>query len=101
MTRTQDLLADFYRNHGYLDFEIKNVQFDNPTTNTLVIRYYVYEGRQYKVGSIKLTGNKIFSADQISAGGMEYNHAYQQLKGTAGPERVRDGRGQHLTRPTA
>jgi outer membrane protein insertion porin family len=79
-----DLLGDFYRNHGYLDFEIKNVRFDNPTTNTLVIKYYLYEGRQYKVGSIKLTGNKIFSADDIRAG-MRYNHAYQQLKGTPGP----------------
>jgi outer membrane protein insertion porin family len=76
-----DLLGDFYRNHGYLDFEIKNVRLDNPTTNTLVIKYYLYEGRQYKVGSIKLTGNKIFSADDIRAG-MRYNHAYQQLKGT-------------------
>jgi outer membrane protein insertion porin family len=78
-----DLLGDFYRNHGYLDFEVKNVRFDNPTTNTLVIRYYVYEGRQYKVGSIKLSGNKIFSADDIRRG-MEYNHAYQRLKGTPG-----------------
>ena len=79
----QDLLGDFYRNHGYLDFEIKNVRFDNPTTNTLMIKYYLYEGRQYKVGSIKLTGNKIFTADQIRAG-LEYVHAYQQLKGTPG-----------------
>ena len=80
----QDLLGDFYRNHGYLDFEIKNVRFDNPTTNTLIIRYYLYEGRQYKVGSIKLTGNKIFSADEIRRG-LEYNHAFQHLRGTPGP----------------
>jgi outer membrane protein insertion porin family len=80
----QDLLGDFYRNHGYLDFEIKNVRFDNPTTNTLIIRYYVYEGRQYKVGSVKLTGNKIFSANDIRRG-LEYNHSYQRLKGTLGP----------------
>jgi outer membrane protein insertion porin family len=79
----QDLLGDFYRNHGYLDFEIKNVRFDNPTTNTLVIKYYLYEGQQYKVGSIKLTGNKIFTDAQIKAG-MEYNHNYQQLKGSLG-----------------
>ena len=36
-----DLLADFYRNHGYLDFAVKDVKLDNPTTNTLVIRYYL------------------------------------------------------------
>jgi outer membrane protein insertion porin family len=78
-----DLLGDFYRSHGYLDFEVKNVRMENPTTNTLVIRYYLYEGHQYKVGSIKLTGNKIFSNAEIKAG-MEYNHSYQNLKGPLG-----------------
>jgi outer membrane protein insertion porin family len=78
-----DLLADFYLGHGYLDFEIKDVKLDNPTTNTLAIKYYLYEGRQYKVGSIKLTGNKIFSDAQIHSG-MQYNHDYQQLKGRLG-----------------
>jgi outer membrane protein insertion porin family len=78
-----DLLGDFYRDHGYLDFEVKNVRMENPTTNTLVIRYYLYEGHQYKIGSIKLTGNKIFSNAQIKAG-MQYNHSYQNLKGALG-----------------
>ncbi len=79
----QDLLSNFYLNHGYLDFAIRDVKLDNPTTNTLVIKYYLYEGRQYKVGSIKLTGNKIFSDAQIRSG-MQYNHAYQRLKGSLG-----------------
>ena len=79
----RDLLADFYLNHGYLDFAIKDVKLDNATTNMLVIRYYLYEGRQYKVGSIKLTGNKIFNDAQIRSG-MQYNHDYQQLKGSLG-----------------
>jgi outer membrane protein insertion porin family len=79
----RDLLSSFYLEHGYLDFAIKDVKLDNPTTNTLVIIYNLYEGRQYKVGSIKLTGNKIFTAAQIRTG-MEYNHAYQQLKGRLG-----------------
>jgi outer membrane protein insertion porin family len=79
----RDLLADYYRNHGYLDFAVKDVKLDNPTTNTLVIRYYVYEGKQYKVGSIKLTGNKIFSDAQIRDG-LKFNHDYQQLKSKLG-----------------
>ncbi len=78
-----DLLTDFYLNHGYLDFAIKDVKLENPTTNTLVIKYDLNEGRQYKVGSIKITGNKIFSDAQIRSG-MAYNHAYQQLKGRLG-----------------
>jgi outer membrane protein insertion porin family len=79
----RDLLSNFYLEHGYLDFAIKDVKLENPTTNTLVVKYYLYEGRQYKVGSIKLTGNKIFTAAQIRTG-MEYNHAYQRLKGRLG-----------------
>ena len=33
---------DYYRDHGYLDFEIKDVKLDHPTPNTLVIRFEVY-----------------------------------------------------------
>ena len=49
----KETLADYYRNHGYIDFEIKDVLFLNPTPDTLVIRFVVYEGQQYKVGSVK------------------------------------------------
>jgi outer membrane protein insertion porin family len=64
----RDQLAEFYHNHGYLDFEIKDVKLDHPTTNTMVIRFYLYEGRQYKVGSVTFTGNKLFSAEEIHRG---------------------------------
>ncbi len=79
----KDLLTDFYRSHGYLDFAVKDVKLDNPTRNTLVIRYYIYEGRQYKIGAITLTGNKVFSNAEIRSG-MQANHDYQQLKGKLG-----------------
>jgi outer membrane protein insertion porin family len=61
-------LEDFYRGKGYIDFEIKDIQFEHPTPRTMVIRFVIYEGRQYKVGSVKLTGNKIFSDADIAAG---------------------------------
>jgi outer membrane protein insertion porin family len=80
----KDLLTDYYRSHGYLDFRIDDVKMENPTKNTLVIRYYIYEGRQYKVGAITLTGNKIFNNAEIRSG-MKANHDYQQLKGNLGP----------------
>jgi outer membrane protein insertion porin family len=79
----KETLADFYRNHGYLDFEIKDVKFTNPTTNRLAIKFYLYEGRQYKVGSVKFSGNKIFTVAQIAAG-MKANHDFQRLKGNTG-----------------
>jgi len=42
----RDALADYYREHGYLDFEIKDVLMMHPSLNHLVIRFQVFEGRQ-------------------------------------------------------
>ncbi len=58
----KDALVDFYRSHGYLDFEIKDVRFTYPTPNTMTIQFYVYEGRQYHVGAISLTGATLLPA---------------------------------------
>ncbi|HKB91125.1 MAG TPA: outer membrane protein assembly factor BamA [Opitutaceae bacterium] len=56
-----DKLREYYRELGYLDVEIAQdkVQFDYPTPKKLVITINVVEGRQYKVGDIAITGNKI------------------------------------------
>jgi outer membrane protein insertion porin family len=64
----KDTLAEFYRSHGYIDFEIKDVQFEHPTAKRMVIRFILYEGRQYKVGAVTFTGNKLFDTAQIAAG---------------------------------
>jgi outer membrane protein insertion porin family len=77
------LLVEFYRSHGYLDFEIKDVKFTYPTRNKMAIRFFVFEGRQYKVGLIKFTGNKIFNGEDIRRG-LEYIHNYERLKGKLG-----------------
>jgi outer membrane protein insertion porin family len=77
-------LTEFYRNHGYLDFEIKDVKFQHPTPNTMVVRFYVYEGRRYKVGSIKFSGNKLFSDEEIHRGLIAV-HEFEHAEGTLGP----------------
>jgi outer membrane protein insertion porin family len=79
----KDKLAEFYRAHGYLDFEIKDVKFGHPEPNTMVIQFYIFEGKQYKVGAVKFTGNKIFTDAQIKAG-LQYLHDYQHSKGKMG-----------------
>ena len=79
-----DALADFYRNHGYLDFQINDVKIEHPTPKTMVVKYYVFEGKQYKVGSVKMTGSKIFSDPEIVTGLQEI-HDYQHLKSKLGP----------------
>ena len=81
---TADQLTDFYHNHGYLDFEIKDVKLEHPTTNTMVIRFYLYEGRQYKVGSVTFTGNKLFNAEEIHRG-LQSVHNFEHSKAKLGP----------------
>jgi outer membrane protein insertion porin family len=87
----KEKLAEFYRNGsgkategGYLDFEIKNVEFLSPTPKTMTIRFIIYEGTQYKVGAVKFTGNKIFSNADIT-NGLRMVHATKGQKGKIGP----------------
>jgi outer membrane protein insertion porin family len=80
----RDQLAEFYHGRGYLDFEIKDVKFDHPVTNKMVIRFYIYEGRQYKVGSVTFTGNKLFTAEEIHRG-LQSVHNFEHSKDKLGP----------------
>jgi outer membrane protein insertion porin family len=80
----RDLLAEFYHSRGYLDFEIKDVKLDHPATDKMVIRFYLYEGRQYKVGSVTFTGNKLFDAEGIRRG-LQSVHNFEHSKGKLGP----------------
>jgi outer membrane protein insertion porin family len=62
----KDALGDFYRSHGYLDFEIKDIRFEHPTPNTMTITFYIYEGRQYKVGAVTVTGATLMPTNVLS-----------------------------------
>ncbi len=61
-------LIEFYQNEGYIDFEIKDVQFDYVTPTKLNIRFIVSEGTRYKVGDIKFKGNALFPTNEIYKG---------------------------------
>ncbi len=80
----QDALVAFYRSHGYLDFEIKDVKLEHPTPKTMDIRFFVFEGRQYKVGSVTFTGNKIFNDAQMHQG-LQAVHDFEHERGKLGP----------------
>jgi outer membrane protein insertion porin family len=64
----KEKLAEFYHDHGYIDFDIKDVKIVNPTPRSMIIRFIIYEGQQYKVGSVKFTGNKLFTTNDIVKG---------------------------------
>ena len=78
-----DRLTEFYRSHGYLDFEVKDVKREFPTTNTMNVKFYVSEGHQYKVGSVKFSGEKIFSDAEIIQG-VRAIQAYEGSKARLG-----------------
>ena len=55
-------LRDYYKEAGYLDVEIAEdkITFDYPKPDRLFITIRVSEGRQYKLGDISFSGNKLY-----------------------------------------
>jgi outer membrane protein insertion porin family len=62
-----DKLRDYYREQGYLDVEIPQdkIIYDYPTPKKLVVTIQIEEGRQYKVGDITFSGNKLHSTRML------------------------------------
>lgn len=79
----KDKLAEFYRNEGYIDFEIKDIKFTQVSENKIVINFVLFEGRQYKVGTVQFKGNSLFPTDEIIKG-MRELHRYQGKKAPLG-----------------
>lgn len=61
----QERLAEFYRNEGYIDFELKEVRTEDLSPKKLVLHFVLEEGRPYKVGAVGVQGNKLFSTAEI------------------------------------
>ena len=63
-----DKLRDFYKEEGFLDVQIAEdkITFDYPKSDKLVITIRIDEGRQYRVGDITFTGNKLFPEQLLS-----------------------------------
>jgi len=79
----KEKLNEFYRGQGYIDFEIKDVLFLNPTPRSMIIRITIYEGTRYKIGSVKFTGNKLFTTPELIAG-LRMEHERSRDKATLG-----------------
>jgi outer membrane protein insertion porin family len=76
-------LIEYNQNDGYIDFEIKDIRITNPTPKTMRIEFVIYEGRPYKVGSVTIKGNKLFTTDQIIAG-IKKQHVENRSKAKIG-----------------
>lgn len=62
----RDALTQFYLNEGYLDFEIKEVKFDYPETNRMIIRFLIYEGQQYEIGTLSFEGVSLIDTNALA-----------------------------------
>lgn len=60
-------LTEFYREAGYIDFEIRDVQFEQKDPKWMVIKFYVNEGTQYRVGAVDFKGNDTFPTEEITS----------------------------------
>jgi len=60
-------LRDFYREKGYLDIEIDStkITFSYPNPRSMVITIPVQEGKQYRIGDVSVSGNKLFPSDVL------------------------------------
>ena len=59
-------LTEFYREAGYIDFEIRDIQFEQVDPKWMIIRFIVNEGTQYRVGTVDFNGNKTFTTNEIT-----------------------------------
>src|ERR1041385_8798024 len=64
----KDRLTEFYRNEGYVDFEIKEVKNIYDTPKKLRLVFVISEGRQYRVGEVGFKGNTLFPSNDILHG---------------------------------
>jgi outer membrane protein insertion porin family len=58
-------LREFYQSKGYIDMVVKDTRKEYPEPDVIHIEIEVFEGIQYRVGSVNLTGNQLFTQEQI------------------------------------
>ena len=63
----RDVLAEFYRDAGYIDFDLKEVRQQPVGRNKVALNFIVSEGRQYKVGAVDFKGVKLFPTNDVSS----------------------------------
>ncbi len=64
----KDTLVDFYQNNGFIDFAIMDVNKEYINPKWMVLHIKVSEGKQYKVGTVDIKGNTIFTTNDFFHG---------------------------------
>ena len=58
-------VRELYQKQGYLDMEITGTRTERIGPQWMKVHIDIFEGRQYKVGSITIEGNKLFTTDAL------------------------------------
>ncbi|MBI3876197.1 MAG: outer membrane protein assembly factor BamA, partial [Verrucomicrobia bacterium] len=88
----KEKLAEFYRNEGYIDFEIKEAKVEQTNPKWVTIRLVIFEGKKYNVGTVGFKGNTLFTAEDIRAG-WEKGKGLRMIEGkTFTPKGLEDDR---------
>ena len=61
----KDRLAEYYRDAGYIDFELKEIKQVQVKPRRVELHFVVVEGRQYKVGAVDFKGVTLFPTNDI------------------------------------
>lgn len=64
----KDTLVEFFQNAGYIDMSIEKTQFDYISPSKMIIKFYINQGQQYKVGNLSIKGNTVFSTNDFLKG---------------------------------
>jgi outer membrane protein insertion porin family len=62
----KERLADFYRDAGYIDFDLKEVRQVQTGPRKVELHFVVSEGRQYKVGAVDYKGVTLFPTNDVT-----------------------------------
>ncbi|NJK90710.1 MAG: outer membrane protein assembly factor BamA [Blastochloris sp.] len=58
-------LREYYQKNGYIDMQVKGVDYSYPEEDVIDIKVTVFEGIQYRVGRINFEKNQLFTSEQI------------------------------------
>ena len=66
MDEDRERLGEFYRNEGYIDFELLDVKYLYENQRRMTVYFQIHEGPQYKVGAIAFKGFTLFTTNELS-----------------------------------
>lgn len=61
----QAIIRDQYLKRGYLDVRVSRSLDYSPDKSRVVIRFIINEGPRYRIGRINITGNRVFSENEL------------------------------------